>query len=85
MNEIKRDYQHRRERDVFYVEERVGVEARVQQKHQHSEQRRPSAAKRPICEYPASKAARDKEQMGKQMAHDKNVAAVLQSERPLRQ
>ena len=37
MREIERDYQHRRERDVFAIKERVRVQARMQQKHQHSE------------------------------------------------
>ena len=85
MSEIQRDYQRNRERDVFGIEERVGIEARMQQEHQHSQQRHPAAAQHPIGEHSARKAARDKEQVGKHVARQIDVAGVLQPKRALNQ
>ena len=85
MREVERDYHHNREWYVFAVDERVRVQARMQQEHQHSEQRYPAAAGYAIGEHAARKAARDKEQMGKQVARQVDMAAVLQSKRALRQ
>ena len=45
MREVERDYEHAEERQVFGVEEGMGVEARVKQENQHGEQRDGPAAK----------------------------------------
>ena len=85
VSEIQRDNQHRRERNILAVKERVGIQARMQQKQQHSQQRYPTTAQRPIREHPARKAPRDKEQVRKQVARQIDMAAVIQPERPRNQ
>ena len=57
----------------------------MQQEQQHSEQRYPFVSKHTVGKHPARKAARDKEQVDKQVTHQVDVAAVLQPDRALRQ
>ena len=55
----------------------------MQQKQQHRQQCRPSAAEHPVGQQPAEKTPADKEQMGNQVTRQRNVTTILQAQNAL--
>ena len=68
VRQVERDHEHAQERQVFGVEERVGVQSRMQQKQQHGGQRDESAAEQPVRQQPGEESAREKEQVANQVS-----------------
>ena len=83
MRQPQADHEERKERHVFGVEERVRVDAGMQEIKRQRKQRQPTAAKHPKSQQVASEATGEKDQMRCQVAKHVNAAAVVQTEQAL--
>ena len=85
MGQMQRNHECRRKRQVFAVEERLGVQPGMQQEHQQGQQGQPAAAERPIDQQAAEETSGDEQQMAQQMAEQVDVTKLLQAESSLDQ
>ena len=85
MRQVQADHEHAQKGGVLAVEKGMGVDTRMKQKQEHRQHREQPVAKQPIRKQIAEKTTCEKEQMRDQMAHQINIAAVLQPQSELYQ
>ena len=85
LHQPQRDHEHRQERDVLGIEERVPVQPGMEQVEQQGEQGQPSVGEHPVRQQPAEEPAGEEEQVGQQVAEEMDGAAVGEAQQTLRQ
>ena len=83
MDQEQRHHEHRRERDVLGVEERVRIQPRMQHEDEQRERRQQPAAEQPVGQQVAEQAAGEEEEMRQEMPNKMDMAYVLKRENML--
>ena len=85
VDEVQRDHERDEEGNVLRVEERVRVDARMQQEQDHGDERQQPVVEEPKREDVAGRSAGDEEQMDEQVPAKQEIPVVAQVEDALDQ